>query len=587
MKSCARFAYSMSVILAACPGQTPRVPDASPAVRADAARAGTEAGPGPAKTVDSGAVPVPQATPQPSAPPAVARSTAPCALEGLARRLPGVVTADVAITENGPVVVAVVERPRAKRMAMESETVSFPDLRALVLIAPRAGGDEMRVVKLTDDPGPIHDPFRRLAYERLASTSVTCDVAGCLVATTIERLTPGTTGAAFTTMIHLLDEALDLQGEARWLPQEPDRGETLSACAGVTSSGYVLATAAQGGRGRILWLDRRGTPLMHRFLAEGFSSCTAWPAGPDVDIATEHAGGITFVSIGAEPAPDGGPGPWRPAVPEAASRPVLVALRGTQALFWSDDSGVHVSTSSRDAPSSVRPERAQWQHAALSGDGVLLATVDQAGGTVGVTLLDADLSVVAGGSGLARARRVWALGREGSSDARLAWLDGTDLTLDHLACPSSAGAASAPRPEPATMAQAADLESADRAAVAELRSRARAARDRDESFRAAWLLERVYELAPTDHESMVSAAGLLAEIRYSLAAQRMLEQVSLVEDSAARAALHQACVDRDFQRLWTAGEFQRITGCAAPAAAVTAPDAGIDASSPFTGEAPF
>lgn len=557
----------------ACSNREP--PRGDVAGRDAAAPPRSDAGAGPAKRPDGGAPAADggaKARNEP-APPEVAK----CRLAGQRRQLTGVEAADVVATKSGPLVLVVMARPRSEALAIEGAK-RFPDLRALYLIAPRSGGEAeegegFTVTQLYDDPGPVRDPFGRRAYERLAATAGACDSAGCLVALTVERRTPGTSGAAFVTEVQVLDDAFEVQGPSRWLAQEPDRGEALAACLGASSDGFLLATAVEGGRGRLLWLDRRGTPLLHRFLPEGFGFCTAWPSGLELEVATGHAEGISLAELGGEPEPDGGPGPWRPELPQRARLPVLSTLGESRLLFWTDAEGAHLSASTRSEPLSISPQELRWQRASPTREGLLLATVSKSDGRVGVVRLDDRLEVVARGTKLAQANRVWVVGNPGSSESWLAWQKGDRLELSPLSCPESdeAPAASA-KALPLVGSEA--LDRADRAAVKELRRRARRARSNDEDYRAAWMLERAYTLDPSDHESMVDAAGLLADIRYTKAALRLLERLSSREDSGVRSALRKACHDRDFERLWSAGEFQRLTGCPPPPEPSDEPDAG-------------
>jgi hypothetical protein len=502
----------------------------------------------------------------------VADELAACKLTGQRRQLSGVVAADVVATKRGPVVVAIVERPRAEPLAMQGEK-GFPPLRALYVISPTDGDEGTGVTNLFDDPGPLHDPFDRRAYERLAATAATCDSAGCMVALSIERQTPGMPSAAFSTVVQMLDDAVEVQGEPRWLAQEPDRGDRLSLCVGAASEGFLVATAVAGGRGRLLWLDRRGTPLLHRFLTEGFDLCSIWPAGLAMEVATQHAGGIELNEMGGQPQPDSGPGPWRPTLSETSRLPALTSSGAELLLFWADAQGSHMSASTREDTVSLQGDEVIWQHAASTDGGVLLAFTEKRGGQVGVVRLDAELAPVARGRGLAKAQRVWALGRAGSSETWLAWQEGDLLEVSPLSCPAVDDAL--PASEEATpLTKVAALDRADRVAVGRLRQRARIARSRDEDYRAAWLMERAYRLDPSDHESMVDAAGLLIGIRFTKAALRILEQMSKLESSEARTALRSSCRDRDFRRMWKRIEFQRITGCSAPPEATT-PDAGV------------
>jgi hypothetical protein len=538
-------------------GQRADTPDGGAAPRADASSA---PGPGPAP-----------AAPAKAPPPA-------CGLAGDRRELSRVLAADLVLAGGRPASLVVLTRPRPEPLDIEGNE-PLPELRSLYFVVAGEGDDDADVVHLADDPGPVRDHFGRRAYERLAGVRGACDALGCLAAIVVERITPDFPGAAFTVLVQLLDDTGEPQGELRRLAQEPDRGEALSACLGVSSSGTLLATAVRGGRGRLLWLDRRAMPLDMRFVQGGFDSCSTRAAGMGLEVAVQAPAGITISAMGGDPeAPDAGPAAsWLPSLPGGARLPVLATLGAGPAILFGVDRGVSVASPSRPSPSPVldgwsAPPR--WLGATAAGDDVVAAAVDGQG-QLALARLGPSLEVVAA-STLANttADEAWVLGQPDGAKTWLGWRRGGEaknLSVQGVECPLAA-AAPAPAGPAGLLATADALDAADRRAVGQLRKLADQADDQDQHYRAAWLLERAYRLQPADHELLLRSAGHLTGIRYSKAALRQLERLSKLSDAAAQSTLHAACRDQDFERLWPAGEFQRITGCRAPAAAP--PDAG-------------
>ena len=511
--------------------------------------ASTEAGPAAeASPTVRGATPEPEPAPP---------TPGTCALTGPGLRLARVVDADLVGSATGsPRVLVVVERPWSERLAMEGDE-PFPDVRALYLVAPRPEGPP-DVTLVADDPGPIRDTFGRIAYERLAAVRGTCESGTCLVATAVERLTPGAPGSAFTVLLTLLDRDGEVQGPTRRLAQEPDRGEAVAACLGASDEGFVLATSVRGGRGRALWLDRRATPLGVTHLPEGFESCAAMRSGLHVLVAAATSSGIETVELGAGQVPDAGPEPELPVPPAGASAPGLVELDGRPVLLFVESRGLHALRRGDRGPLLLLPGEIDRVGAVAVGSGALV--VGAGGGRVAACRLEGD-EVVAVEADLAEGDRAWvATGPRETS--WLAWRQEDRLRIRQLSCGrtlESGGASPEDREVDATA-----LDGADRAGAPALRQRARAERTRGRAFRAAWMLERAFALDGADPTTLAQAAALLTGIRYTQAARRILTRLATVDSNEARTALRATCRDRDFESQWATGEFQRITGCAPP-----------------------
>lgn len=559
------------------PGPAPDAGRARPAPEADAAPPADAAAP---SAADSAAAP---------APPEPAKNLPACGLAGERRELEQVVASDVVLAGGRPAALVVLARPRPEPLDMEGSE-PLPELRSLYVVAAEAGeGEDWAVIHLADDPGPVRDHFGRRAYERLADVRGACDALGCLVAIVTERVTPDYPGVAFTTFLQLLDDSGEPQGDLRRLAQEPDRGEALSACLGVSAEGTLLATAVRGGRGRLLWLDRRAMPLDMRFVPGGFDFCTIRPAGMRLEVAARTGDGITVTTMGAraeapDASADGGEGDdpaaaaWLPSLPPGARLPVLTGVGESPAILLGVDRGVAVASPGRAVLAPVldgwsAPPR--WLGAAPLDDGLVAVAVDGQG-QLALARLDASLEVAAASTiAGTEADAAWVVAPAGSSTLWVGWRRSAKLALQRAECPAAAEAAAAGPAVPLAAADA--FADADRRAVGRLKTLASQADSQDQHYRAAWLLERAYHLQPSSHELLLRSAGHLTGIRYSKAALRQLERLSKL-GPAAEATLHAACRDTDFERLWSAGEFQRITGCRAPAAA--RPDARAEAAAP-------
>lgn len=499
-----------------------------------------------------------------------------CGLVGDRRELPPALASDVVLVNGRPMVIAILARPRREPLDLEGNE-PLPELRSSYLIGMSEEGEPL-VTHLADDPGPVRDHFGRRMYERLADVHGVCDRSGCLVSVMVERYTPGTKGSAFASLVQTLDDQGVPQGDGsklRRMAQEPERGDEIATCLGVSNEGYLLATAVQKGRGRLLWTDRRATPLDMSYVPGGFDSCSVWPLGLGLEVAAGGPEGISMHGMGRDESPDGGPGPWRPELGEGTKLPVLTSSGGTRAIVYTDDEAVRSIASSRPEPFQVFDFEAQQLAVSPVGETLLAVALDDSK-QVALARVDPSQGVTARSSlSSIKAAQVWVLG-----DEQVAWLgwsegEGKAISLQRVECPlSGTGSGDGGSGASSKSISDDDLERADRGSIKQLLSLAREARVGDHNYRAAWLLERAYHLAPSDPEAMVDSAGLLTEIRYTKSALRQLERLSKLGDSNARKALHSACNDRDFERLWSAGEFQRITGCRAPAQ--PPPDAGAD-----------
>jgi hypothetical protein len=372
--------------------------------------------------------------------------------------------------------------------------------------------------------------------------------------------------------VTIIDESLEVQGLPRRLAQEPDRGESLRACIGASDEGFLLATAVEGGRGRLLWLDRRATPLGARYV-EGFSGCSSRRSGLRVQVAMTAEDALTITDLGAaaRPGPDAGPPESSfPDAPEHARLAALSTGADGAVLLVGDSDSVEAHATSRGQPVQVFAGRPISLSAASSGDGTYaLAIID---GQVGAAQLGSNMEVIARGTELSEAEAAWIAVRD-EEPPSVAWLSRGILQLRSLHCGTDGERSEG---EEQTVGPSA-LDAADRRDAASLRALARGARARDKSYRAAWLLERAYDLDRTEPAALRDAAALLTKLRYTQAARRILSRLSKVESAEARALLRSTCRDSDFERQWRLGEYQRITGCPAPRKREPAPDAGSPA----------
>lgn len=511
----------------------------------------------------------------PSSPPEP--EVAACQLGGRRHTLSKVRSAQVVSASASPLILAIIDRPRSEPLDLEGSE-PLPPMSTLYAFT-RAQTDDGEAADfqprhLADDPGPVRDHFDRRAYERLVAARAACDGAGCLVAGLFGRQTPGTPGSAFGAVVELLDAEGEPQDTVRSLAPPPGRGDSIAACLGVSNEGFLLATAVRPGRGRLLWLDRRATPLDMSYVPGGFDFCSVRADGLRLEVAMSGPEDVIIRSMGGgdeEPAeePDAGPAPRPAALPGDARVPLMVKAGEVRASVWTDGEAVRAASDGGD-PVELLDGGSRWLDAAASSDALVIASVDEQS-KVSVVRINAALELEARAEGIvSEADRAWvASGADGAF--WLAWLNDSELSVQPLACPADGAA---PSDEPRPLATSKSLAAADRRAVSEILSQARTARSRDQNYRAAWLFERAYHLVPANPDTMIESAGLLTEIRYTKSSLRQLERLSNLDDSAARAALRSTCNDRDFERLWSAGEFQRLTGCAAPPE--PEPDAGVE-----------
>lgn len=499
-----------------------------------------------------------------------------CGQVGARRELLGALASDVVLVGGRPLVIAIIARPRREPLDLEGSE-PLPELRSAYLFGLGEEGD-MVVTHLSDDPGPVRDHFGRRMYERLAGVHGVCDRSGCLVAVMVERHTPGTKGSAFAALVQTLDDQgvpLGDGSKLRRMAQEPDRGDGFAACLGASNEGFLLASAVRRGRGRLLWTDRRATPLDMSYVTGGFDTCTVWPLGLQLEVATGGPDGVAIHGTGRDETPDGGAGPWRPELGAGARLPVLTSAAGMRTIIYTDDESVRSISASRSEPVDVFDFEALQLAATPAGETIIAVAIDDSK-RINLARVDPSKGVVARSSlASTRAARVWVVGDD--QDAWLGWTagEGKSISLQRVECPlSKANTGVEPSKVQSKGVSVDQLDRADRSSVKQLLDLAREARAGDHNYRAAWLLERAYHLDPSDPERMVDSAGLLTEIRYTKSALRQLERLSKLDDSNARKALRSACNDRDFERLWRAGEFQRITGCRAPAE--PPPDAGTE-----------
>lgn len=513
---------------------------------------------------DSGAGSASAASGRPNAstPEPTPAKLASCGLAGSALELGGVVGADMRMLGDRPLILAIIERERSEPLDIEGSE-PLPGMRSLYLFLGPDDEDEgdFEVVHIADDPGPIRDHFGRRSYEYLVAVRAACDGSGCLVALSSERVTPGTKTRAFLAQVLRLDEDGEPQGDIRSIAQEPDRGTELASCLGISNEGFLWATSVRGGRGRLLWLDRRATPLDMRYFTPGFEDCAIAPLGLALEVAVEGEGGIRFESMGGEPEEaDAGPGPWRPTLAKTARAPGLAKLGEHRVLAWSDGSRLLLSRSGSDEPIALLDAGVRHVSIQRAGDELYLAFVEE-GGDVGVSRLDAELAQNARGRELVDdAERAWVLAAAEGGGRWLGWQSSKTLRLQQFGCPAPSSASA----EGGELATRARLVKAEARNVQEIRRLASRARSRGEEYRAAWLYERAYHHNTNDVDSMIRSAGLLTEIRYTKSSLRQLQRLADRDVPEIRAALRGTCNDRDFERLWSSGDFQRITGCAAP-----------------------
>jgi hypothetical protein len=556
----------------------------------------------------------PEPPPEPPPPPALdeAAQAARCTWNGGLWTLEQVASADIvdlpgSTGQPRSMVLAVVTRPPAKVLAIEG-TPSYPTLRGLYMFRqPRgkAAKNSWRVRQMLSDPGPIRDNFGRRAYERVAHVRGACHRNGCLVAAVIERITPETEGASYTTWVRLLDQDGTPTGTWRPLAHEPDRGPGITTCLAAVNDGFLLATAVSGGRGRLLWLDRRATPLDQQYVPGGFSYCQLRPQGLQIDVVTQNAEGWALTSMSSHPSTtpaerdaddrddgDGGPDSDPQLFPRNARLPTLLAASEARSeeepirpalAVWADQQGLQLLATLGEPPLLLSRHQPQWLEAAQGPGTLLIALVDGEGEA---RLIQVEGPEVTGVSdALAPAQRVW-LAKTTRGGRLLAWRQEEILQLRRVSCTADQGPTQ-PVPEPRPLVPAETLGTTDQGRASDLRAEARRQLEAERNYRAAWLLERAYTLDRQRHPTLIEAAGLLTELRYSKAAMRILKhlgEVEAPEREAAQQALLMACTDRRLARFWRTTDFKRLTECPGPTDPEPEEESSEESDAPEGGE---